>query len=402
MTSTLEYTDVVPATPQMSSPVQPGGPITVSWNDQNIGDQAVSGQYYDLVQVFNVNDPNDPYLVSQGQVAGDSTLAGGNATSPESIAFTLPAGAAGMGFCTSSSPTNYYGYPYYTSITQYDSNGNPVYTNTASTDVTSALEYTDVVPTTPQVSSPVQSGGQITVSWSDQNIGDQSVSGQYYDLVQVFNVNDPNNPYVIAQGQVAGDSTLAGGNATSPQSMALALPAGAAGMGNLHIVVTTNYYGYPNFASITQYDGNGNPVYTNSASTDVTSTLEYTDVLPVSLQVSTPVQSGGQVTISWNDENIGDQAVSGQYYDYVQVFNVNDPNNPYVIAQGQVAGDSTLGANSATSARALHSRCRSAPRGLATSTSLSRRTTTAIPLSRASRNTIATATRCPPTRPAAT
>ncbi len=101
MASTLEYTDVVPTTPQLCSPVQSGGPVTVSWNDQNVGNQAVSGQYYDLVTITN-EDPGNPYegwIIAQTVVPGDSTLAG-NSTSRGKRRLSLPTGARARGTCT--------------------------------------------------------------------------------------------------------------------------------------------------------------------------------------------------------------------------------------------------------------------------------------------------------------
>ncbi len=144
--------------------------------------------------------------------------------------------------------------------------------------------FTDVVPTSLQVSSPVESGNSVTVSWNDQNLGNQAVSGAYYDAIDVFT----STGYEIVHNVVAGDSTLAGGD-SSPMSDTFTLPAGAQGAGDLQIVITQNYSGgyYP---TIQQFDSSGNPVSTNTANIDVTSTLEYTDVRA---DLAAGEQSGG-------------------------------------------------------------------------------------------------------------
>ncbi len=349
-TSTLaSYPDLVVKTGSLSvtpSSPQSGNKMTVTWNDQNQGNATVNTSFYDNVLVQRVNADNSLTYITSGNVNGNSTLAAGATSAQQSFTFNLPDGTSGTGnFRVTVTTDNGQ------SVPEYDSSGNPAYSNnTATTNFTSTLApYADLVVKSGSVavnpSSP-QSSNQMTVTWNDQNQGNVAVNAAYSDYVLVQRVNADNSLTYIASGTVSGDNTLAAGATSAQQSFTFNLPDGASGVGNFKVTVVTDYY-----QSVPEYDISGNPAYgNNTATTSFASTLApYADlkVQSGSLVVQSPsnVQSGNQVTIGWNDQNIGNAAVSTGYTDYVLVQRVNADNSLTYIASGTVAGNSGLGVN---------------------------------------------------------
>src|SRR5262249_43898686 len=143
-------------------------------------------------------------------------------------------------------------------------------------------------------SSP-QSGGQVTVGWNDQNIGDAAVNVAFSDYVLVQRVNADNSLTTIASGYVSGDSALAAG-AASPQTVSFTLPDGAPGVGNFLVSVPTD-----SGQTVKEYDSNGNPAYGNNTATlSFSSTLaSYPDlqVLNLAVDSASVLQSGGKVVL---------------------------------------------------------------------------------------------------------
>src|SRR5262249_21951432 len=161
-----------------------------------------------------------------------------------------------------------------------------------------------------------------TVGWDDQNIGDAAISGSFNDYVLVQRVNPDSSLTDITSGYVRGDGTLAAGGATSPQTFTFTLPDRAARVGALQISLTTDAG-----QSVREYDSSGSPAYgNNTGSTSFASTLaNYADLTVLNLSVQSPVapQSGNQVTVAWDDENAGNDAVSTSFSDSVLVQRVN-------------------------------------------------------------------------------
>ncbi len=260
---------------------------------------------------------------------------------------------------------------YFQSVKEYDSSGNSAYgNNSASNTFASTLaNYADLTVQSGslvvQQPSSVQSSSQVTIGWKDQNIGDAAVNASFSDYVLVQRVNADNSLTYIASGTVAGNSSL-GVNATSAQTFSFAMADGASGVGNMRITVTTDYY-----QTVKEYDASGNPAYgNNSASTTFTSTLaNYADLVVKSGSLGvTPAspQSGNQVTVTWNDQNIGDAAVNASFSDYVLVQRVNADNSLTYIASGTVAGNSSLGVNATSTSRPSNSTCPTGRRAPAT------------------------------------
>jgi hypothetical protein len=76
----------------------------------------------------------------------------------------------------------------------------------------------------------------------------------------------------------------------------------------------------------------------------------YADLTLANLAVQSPAspQSGSQVTVGWDDVNIGNAAVNTAFSDYVLVQSVNPDNSLTTIATGSVAGNATLASGAAS------------------------------------------------------
>ena len=193
-----------------------------------------------------------------------------------------------------------------------------------------------------QTPASPQSGNQVTVGWDDKNIGSATVSGAFNDYVLVQRVNPDNSLTNIAAGTLSGNATLAA-NSTSHQTFTFTLPDGATGAGNFLVTVTTN-----NGQTVKEYDNLGNTACGNNASSaNFTATVaNYADLKPVNIAVQSPAspQSGNQVTIGWDDKNVGTEAVSGAFNDFVTVQRVNADYSLTTIASGNLNGNATLAA----------------------------------------------------------
>ena len=137
------------------------------------------------------------------------------------------------------------------------------------------------------------------------------------------------------------------------QSFNFTMPGGTSGTGNFQVTLTTDYG-----QTVPEYDSNGNPAYgNNTATTTFTSTLaSYADLTIPSSSVSvapTSPQSSGQVTVTWNDQNIGTAAVNAAFYDYVLVQRVNSNNTLTTVASSSVNGNSTLAAGATSAQQAI-------------------------------------------------
>jgi hypothetical protein len=320
---------------------QSGKNLTVLWNDSNTGQAATTGNWTDQVSV--VNSTTGQTLVTANvpyNVAASGNIAAGGASPQLSYTYQLPDGSAGVGTLQVTVTTNANGQLY-----EYNSSGTATSNNTATTTATSTLSnYADLTVANIALQSPAnpQSGNQVTVGWNDENIGDAAVSSAFNDYVLVQKVNSGNSYTTIASGNVSGNATLAAGG-TSPRTFGFTLPDGAAGVGNFLITVTTD-----SGETVKEYTGTGNTAFGNNTSTaNFTTTLaNYADLTVANIAVQSPAspQSGNQVTVGWNDDNIGDGAVNSAFSDSVLVQKVNSGNSYTTIASGNVSGNATLAA----------------------------------------------------------
>jgi len=282
---------------------------------------------------------------------GGSTILDGNLTTLSGVDVTLdgtdPQVANAWTSLTNGSITIIGGS--YTLPNLIDIDGSSVYLEDGgSLTLPNLNRYIDLTVANVAVQSPAlpQSGKQVTVGWDDENIGDAAVNAAFSDYVLVQRVNADSTTTTIASGNVSGNSSLAGG-ASSPQTFSFTLPDGAAGTGTFLVTVTTD-----SGQTVKEYNSNGNQAYGNNTNSGrFSSTLaDYADLTVANVAVQSPAspQSGNQVTVGWDDENIGNAAVNAAFTDYVLVQQVNADNSTTTIAGGYVSGDSALAAGAAS------------------------------------------------------
>ena len=332
------YADLVVQGLQINGP-NPDGTFTVSWNSVNQGNGAVPNAWKE-------------HLVIQDQTSGktiqDTVLSftGGLAANGGSVLHTLPL----VGSYAVDAPGNF-------QVTVTTNSDQSIYednaqghaaavqndVSSATFDATRDLQVAGLSVTSP--ASP-RSGNQVTIGWDDTDTGNLAATGSWNDYVTVMNTTT--GVTLVNNAAVAFSGTIQPGSQAA-QSYSVVLPDGAAGVGNIKVIVTVNANN-----AIAEYNTAGTAQSNNNASTNFTSILaNYADltVKPGSLSVapSSP-QSGNQVTVTWNDQNIGDGAVNAAFYDYVLVQTVNADNSLTYISSGSPSGNSTLAAG-ATSAQ---------------------------------------------------
>src|SRR5262249_6919057 len=118
--------------------------------------------------------------------------------------------------------------------------------------------------------------------------------------------------------------------ATAAQSATVRLPDGAAGVGTIRFLVTTD-----SDQAVPEYDANGLAAYGNntSAPLDATATLApYPDLTVTNVSVTPAgLQSGGIATVHWEDTNVGPGTVTTVFTDTVFVYRVNPDNTTTLL-----------------------------------------------------------------------
>ncbi|MBU6399153.1 MAG: hypothetical protein KGS61_02445 [Verrucomicrobia bacterium] len=165
-------------------------------------------------------------------------------------------------------------------------------------------------------SSGIQSGGTVTVQWTDQNTGSGASSGSFSDEVTIRNTAtglvlvDSLLPYNEAD---PGNGPLAP-TAVRNRQLAVRLPDGTNSVGTLQATVTVNALG--SVAESSQAN--------NSASTTFNSTLAPYPYLQVTNLVAAPPTRwlpGSVVTFNWQVTNAGSGTASTNWNDSVVVRN---------------------------------------------------------------------------------
>ena len=168
-----------------------------------------------------------------------------------------------------------------------------------------------------QATPGLQSGSNVTVQWSDADIGNVAVTGSFTDAISVTNLTTGQTlvtatvPYdATARGPIAGGSSAA-------QQYSFTLPAASLGAGQIQISVTTNSNN-----AILERNSTGTAQSNNSATIIVSSALAAPDLQVTGLTTSpTSPQSGSTVTVQWNDSNTGNLSALGSFTDHVTVTN---------------------------------------------------------------------------------
>jgi len=220
----LQVTDLVVAN---TSPLYSGGPLTITWNDRNLGNGAATAGWQDRLQVVNMFTGQmlvDTNLYNPGGLAA-------GAAAPNSYSFTLPSGMLGAGYVrvivTTDVGQNVGEY--------YDFSSEFNNTTVLTPDPFVNVGEPDLAILTAgyNLGSVWQPGGTVTVYWFDYNAGGYPLSGSWTDEVLVTNV---------ATGQVLGSyllsnsATLVSGNQVF-NSVTFTLPNDASALGNLRVQI---------------------------------------------------------------------------------------------------------------------------------------------------------------------
>ncbi|MDB5329637.1 MAG: hypothetical protein JWP03_788, partial [Phycisphaerales bacterium] len=215
-------------------------------------------------------------------------------------------------------------------------------TDVTLTTVTSTTIAPDlrVINLTTNPVSP-QSGQNLMISWNDFNAGNGSTGTSWTDHVVV---TDTTTNQVLASADVPYNAAVSGSlpsNGSSARSYTFRLPDGSAGVGNLHIVVSADY-----FNTIAEFYP-GNVGESNNTSTiDVSASLaSYPDLAPSSVTAPPSILPGKSMNVSWTLSNSGTTVASGPWTE--QIFLTTDAagDNPTLVGAVNYAGPLAAGAS---------------------------------------------------------
>ena len=180
----------------------------------------------------------------------------------------------------------------------------------------------DLVPTGLAVSPAApQSGNHVTISWTDENQGGGETPSGWSDLVTVVNTTTGETLLsTLVSYDPSKDGAVAAGLGGAMQAE-FTLPDGVRGVGDLRVTVTTDYWN-----NVREGNDTGDAESNNGAEITVTATLApYVDLTVQNITVN-PLrpQSSRQVTITWEDHNVGDLASNANWYDRVLIQRISD------------------------------------------------------------------------------
>ncbi len=312
--------------------LQSGGQVTLNWNDSNTGTGAATGGWSDYISVVNTTT-GQPVLNAYPFYSGWRNVPAVGSTS-RSINFTLPNGLLGVGQLqvTVTVDSN-------NSLLEYNPDGTPRTVVPATLSGTSTLAaYPDLQATGLAFgpSSVLQSGGQVTLNWSDSNPGSGAAIGGWLDYISVVNTTT-GQPVFTAAPFYSANNVAAGGNTF--RSINFPLPNGLAGVGELQVTVTADYAN-----SVLEYNLDGTPRTVVPATLSRTSTLAaYPDLATTSIIVPTTAIPGQPVTISYSLANTGDGPANGPWIDEISFSSSADGSNPTMLGSSQFTGTISAG-----------------------------------------------------------
>ncbi len=300
---------------------QSGGAVTVNWNDTNTGLLATSGSWSDTISIVNTTTAT---TVASSTVSYNAAVRGNLApgtAAPQSFTFNLPDGDLGTGVFKVTITANATA-----SMAEYNAAGTATTNNTASANFNAALgNYADLQVANLAVSPNAPSAGSnLTITWNDSNTGHANLGKAFYDNITVVNTTTGQtltSTNLLYDATQAGAAIAAGGSSAQRQFQ-FTLPAGTAGAGVLQVSVTTdalnNIFEY---AYATTPGGHQVGESNNVSTVSATSTLSNPPSLQVTNLALSPsaLQSGTQLTVTWNDKNTGTGILNQSFNDHVTI-----------------------------------------------------------------------------------
>ncbi|HND51949.1 MAG TPA: CARDB domain-containing protein, partial [Pirellulaceae bacterium] len=301
---------------QPSSSITSGTTLSIQWDDLNAGNADVAAGYYDQVRIVNTTTNEvlvSTYVYQDPYSGGFGPLIGGEARA-RSYSFKLPDGARGVGAFQATVTTDALD-----GVFEFNAAGTASTNNASTVNWSSTLNaYPDLKVSSLDVTpaTGLQSGGTLTVKWTDKNDGQQTTTGAWHDRVLVRNAA---TGVTLAAATVAYTGAALAANASVDRQFAIVLPNGPAGVGQIEVVVTVDQ-----LAQIAEFNATDTAESNNAATTTVTSSLAgYPDLAPIGLTVSpaSGIQTGDQLTATWSDLNQGVAPTGAKWIDRLFVKN---------------------------------------------------------------------------------
>ncbi|MEO7622362.1 MAG: CARDB domain-containing protein, partial [Gallionella sp.] len=344
----------------VTSAVQAGGAVGISWEDWNLGANPASISFNDRIVVRNLDNnlvlldttlAYDPLAITSGQVNG---IIQPNESRLRNFNFQLPDGVKGTGNIgiTVTADQNSSGVGV---LFESNSTNNAETNNAASTSVVSVAKlYPDLQVTGITVDPPNgwTQNSQVNLHWRVTNTGNGSTLGPWADQVQVKNLTTNQTFYTnaIIYDAVTNGPVAAGGYLD--RSATITWPQGITSVGRFQFSVLTDSAGQVIEINAPDINTTDTAETNNSTSLIIVSAP---DLQVVNLHTTpTTAQAGSDLTIQWDDTNTGLAPTPAGWFDHVVVTNVTTGEqlvNTAVYYDPASAGNAPIG-NGQAQARA--------------------------------------------------
>lgn len=292
----------------------PGDLVTVTWRLDNTGDLATSGGWTDSVIVRNtatqatVSNQQAPFDEAED---GGPVAAGGSRV--RQVTFTVPDNANAYGLFETTVTANQN-----QALFEHDPDTDATANNQLAVQTVSAadLRIVDV-----GVTGELRSGGLLNIAWETRNDGNAD-AGTFHDRVQVNNLTTGetlSDQSIHYNAGTVGNGLIEPGS-TRARNATYRLPDGPRGAGDIEIVVSAD-----RFNAIKEFVGTQPAEDNNTASVNFSSGLtDYPDLIVRNLAIDpATTESGGEITITWEDHNQGTGPASASWHDRITIVNTN-------------------------------------------------------------------------------
>ncbi len=160
-----------------------------------------------------------------------------------------------------------------------------------------------------------ESGQPLTISWDDANTGDAPAASPFSDRVVVSNLTtgDPLVDELLPYDPTATGAAPIDAGASLPREYVVTLPDGAAGVGQIQVIVETD-----SGNQIFEYNASGTGESNNTSTLSVSSVLaSYPDLAVSDVAAPASVVPGQQMQITWTVSNVGDATASAPWDEQV-------------------------------------------------------------------------------------
>ncbi len=320
-----------------STALQSGNNLVLNWKITNVGTVGTPGLFYDYVTIRNATTGET--LVSNAPLIYDPNTVGNGSIQPgesrnRQYTFRIPDGTRGVGQIEVTITTDGRN-----DIREANPAGTAESNNTANATQFATLALAPdlrVVNISVLPSSP-RSGDLIDVSWSDLNSGSGTVSRSFQDALVIKNLTTNQTlvstviPYEVS---ASGNGPISAGESRL-RTFSFRLPDGTSGVGQLQFTITTD-----SALAIFESELGETAENNNTTSTTTSTTLAaYPDLQVTNFRIDpvTAINSGGIITIRWDNSNSGNGATNGAWSDAITIRNITT--GEILVSSGTVAFD---------------------------------------------------------------